>query len=129
MRADGRAIAWGAVIAIGIAVPPILLYQGLHSADVIGDDSPLALVFYVIAMVGFGTGGFVAGSKRPDAPILHGALAALAAFSTVQLISVARQLVRGDDISLLKIVFNALLAYGLGALGGYVAAVRRAPAA
>ena len=126
MRVDPRAVGLGAIVAMALAVPVVLVYQMLLNADVIGDESPLAFVFYVMAMAGFATGGFVAGSKRPEAPLSHGALAGLLAFSTVQLIASTVNLIRGDTLNVLQIVFNAMLASGLGLLGGHLSARRTA---
>jgi putative membrane protein (TIGR04086 family) len=109
-------------------VPPVLLYIALHNADVIGDKSSLALIFYAIAMVGFATGGFVAASKRPDTPLTHGALAAFVGFGLVQAIGVIVIVLRGDAVHWVQVIFNALLSAGLGLIGGLVA-TRRAEAA
>jgi putative membrane protein (TIGR04086 family) len=125
---DWRAVAVGAAVAICLAVPPVLIYIVLHDADVIGDKSSLALIFYALAMIGFATGGFVAASKRPDTPLTHGALAAFAGFALVQAIGVAVIVLRGDTVHWVQIIFNALLSAGLGLLGGLVA-TRRAEAA
>ncbi len=124
VRLDRRAVVLGAVIAGGLAVPPILVYQALYTTDVIGDESSLALVFYAMAMGGFATGGFVAGSKRPDSPLTHGAAAGFLAFAVVQLVASSVALARGDGVSLVKIVFNAMLATALGLVGALVAARR-----
>ncbi len=128
MTIDPRAVVVGAAVAIGVAVPPVLVYQALYNAHVIAKESSWALVFYALAMVGFTLGGFVAGSKRPDTPLTHGAVASFAAFASVQLIAAVVVVVRGDTPSLVKIVFNAMLAAGLGVLGGLLS-TRRVTAA
>ena len=126
LSVDARAIVIGAGVALAVALPPLLVYQALRGADVIGDQSPLALLFYGLMMIGFALGGFVAASKRPDTPLTHGALAAFAAFAAVQLAAAAVILARGDTPGIVKIVFNAMLSAGLGVVGGLVATRRPA---
>jgi hypothetical protein len=122
---DAKAIGLGAVTAIAGAVPPLLVYQGLYNADIIGKESPVALLFYGFMMLGFAFGGFVAGVRAPDAPMSHGALATLAGFLTVQLIAGAVVLARGDSLNIVKIAFNAMLSSGLGVVGGLLSTQRR----
>jgi putative membrane protein (TIGR04086 family) len=121
---DLRAVAVGAAVAIVLALPPLVVFEVLVAANVIDRESSLAVVFFAAQMVAFACGGFVAAAKRPDAPLSHGACAALAGYLTVQLVAVIVILVRGDAVSLVKIVFSALLSAGLGVLGAMVYARR-----
>ncbi len=115
MRVDVRAVTIGAAIALGIAVPAALLGQ------LPGEDSALVFLFFAIILAGCVVGGFVAASKRPDTPLTHGALAALCAYLVVQAIAVILLTVRGEDVPVVVIVFNAFLAASAGLLGGMLA--------
>ena len=96
---------------------------GIISAIVVEDDSSNALfVFYVVIIVGMLAGGFVAGSKRPDAPLTHGAIAAATAYVIAQAIAVVIKAAKGDDVrSPAVYVFNLLLMASIGVVGGFIA--------
>ncbi len=115
------ALAFGAAVAVAIAVPAQLIGQVVVADDADG----LLFAVYVLVLVGFAVGGAAAARRAPDAPLSNAAVAALAAFAAVQAVGVALRLARGDDIPVLAVVFNGLLAYGAGLLGGAVAGRRR----
>jgi putative membrane protein (TIGR04086 family) len=127
VKLDWRAVAFGAVVAIVIAVPPAVLFQALVGADVVDEDSALALPLFLVQMAGFFAGGYVAARKRPDAPFSHGPVAGLAGFLTAQAVAVVFIVARGDTPSIVKIAFGAMLSSVLG-LFGAVAADRGAAA-
>jgi putative membrane protein (TIGR04086 family) len=118
---DRRAVGAGALVALVIAVPPTLVAQALNALDVIDDGSAWLVLFLPIVLAGFFAGGYAAARRSTDTPFAHGALAALLAFVTVQVIGVVRQLVAGDSIAWAGIVFNALLSACVGTLGAMVA--------
>jgi putative membrane protein (TIGR04086 family) len=112
----------GTGIALAIAVPAALVSQALDSGD---NPSGAALaIAFVIVLAAFLFGGLVAGDRAPDAPLTHGALAALLAFALVQGVGTARRAIAGDDINVLAIPFNAMLAGSIGVFGGYLASWR-----
>jgi putative membrane protein (TIGR04086 family) len=121
---DRRAVVAGTSIALAIAVPAALISQLLDTKGTVHDHSGVLAVAFIVVLVGFVAGGFVAGSKRTDAPLANGAMAALLAFAIVQGVGVIRRSITGDDISWLAIPFNGLIAASLGVLGGYVAGRR-----
>jgi putative membrane protein (TIGR04086 family) len=120
---DWRAVRGGATAALVFAVP-----AGIVSAIVVDDDSSNAVfVFYAVIIIGMLAGGFVAGSKRPDAPLTHGALAAGTAYLVAQAITLAVKAARGADLRTPAVyVFNLLLMASIGVVGGYIADRRRA---
>jgi putative membrane protein (TIGR04086 family) len=126
MNIDLRAVTAGAIAALVLAVP-----AGVISAIVVNDDSSNAVfVFYIVIIIGELLGGFVAGSKRPDAPLTHGALAAAVAYVIAQLITVVVKLANGSDLrSPAVYVFNLLLMASIGVVGGYIAERRNASVA
>ncbi|MGH9245895.1 MAG: hypothetical protein ACRD29_16565 [Acidimicrobiales bacterium] len=122
MRLDWRAIGLGMVVAIGIALPLALISQVVADFDdSSGGVSALVYLFFLLVLAGLAIGGFVAGSKRPEVPLTHGILAALAAYVLVQGVALVFILVRGDDVNLPALVFNAGLAAAMGLVGGWIA--------
>ena len=120
---DWRAVRLGAVAALALALP-----AGLIGAVVVNDDSNNGVfVFFVLIMAGMLVGGFVAGSKRPDAPLMHGAVAAVVAYVVAQALTLVVRLLDGSDLrSPVVYVFNTLLMASLGVVGGLVAERRNA---
>jgi gamma-glutamyl:cysteine ligase YbdK (ATP-grasp superfamily) len=72
-------------------------------------------------------GGFVAGSKLPDTPLTHGALAAVVAYALAQTVTVLVRVLADTKLkSPVVYVFNTLLAASFGVVGGLVAERRNA---
>jgi hypothetical protein len=96
-------------------------------ANVIGlaSDSPGWIVFFWIDVVGAGVGGYVAGRRRLDTPLFHGAVSGFAGYVVVAAVGTAINVAGGHGApSPVQVVFAALwLALG-GTLGGYVASWR-----
>src|SRR5213592_2788346 len=89
---DWRAVRLGAVAALALALP-----AGLIGAVVVNDESNNGVfVFFLVIMAGMLVGGFVAGSKRPDSPLTHGAAAAAIAYLAAQVVTVIVRIV-GDN--------------------------------
>jgi hypothetical protein len=122
-KLDWRAVGSGAGAALALALP-----AGLIGAIVVEDDSNNGVfIFFALIMTGMLIGGFVAGSKRPDAPLTHGALAAVVAYTVAQLATSVVRLLDGSDLrSPVVYVFNVLLMASLGVVGGLVAERRNA---
>jgi putative membrane protein (TIGR04086 family) len=115
---DWRAVRAGAIAALVFAIP-----AGVISAIVVDNDSSNGVfAFYVVIIVGMLAGGFVAGSKRPDAPLTHGAVAAAVAYVVSQVVTLAAKAARGSDLrSPAVYVFNLLLMASIGVVGGFIA--------
>jgi hypothetical protein len=113
---DARAIGFGAGVAIAIAVP--VATAGSAIAD---EGSGLGILFAVIALVGFGVGGWIAGSRRPTAPLLHGAIAGLVAAAVAQAAAAGVAVADERDVSAAAVAVNALLAASVGLTGGWLA--------
>jgi len=120
---DWRAVRLGAIAALVLAIP-----AGIISALVVDDDSGNgAFVFYIVIIVGMLAGGFVAGSKRPDAPLTHGALAAATAYLIAQAVTLVVKAIDGADLrSPAVYAFNLLLMASVGIVGAVVAERRNA---
>jgi putative membrane protein (TIGR04086 family) len=121
MRIDRRSVVAGAIVALVFALP-----AGVISAILVEDDSSNAIAVLVI-MIGMLAGGFVAGSKSPDAPLTHGALAAATAYLVAQAITSLVKVAKGSDLrSPTVYAFNLLLMASLGVVGGFIAERRNA---
>lgn len=118
---DVRAVAVGALVTLAIAVPAAIVAQILDEAGSVDDDSSWLMVLFVVILTGMVLGGYVAGSRRPDAPLTNSALAALAAYLLVQAIGAARLLAEGDEVTWVAIPFFALLSAASGMAGGLLA--------
>ena len=123
MSIDWRAVRAGAIVALVFAAPAAIV-----SAIVVDDDSgTVVFVFYVVIIIGMLAGGFVAGSKRPDTPLTHGAVAAATAYVIAQALAVLIKLAKGSDVrSPAVYVFNLLLMASIGVVGGFIAERRNA---
>ncbi|MEY2420954.1 MAG: hypothetical protein QOI95_1021 [Acidimicrobiaceae bacterium] len=120
---DWRAVGAGVVAALVLALP-----AGLIGAVVVDDESNNGVfIFFLVIMAGMLVGGFVAGSKRPDTPLTHGALAAVIAYALAQMVTVLVRVLGDTKLrSPVVYVFNALLMASLGVVGGLVAERRNA---
>jgi len=123
-----RDISWNAVAAGVVAALVFALPAGLVGAVVVDDESNNGVfVFFLVIMLGMLAGGFVAGSKRPDMPMTHGALAGAVAYVIAQTMTVLVRVLDGTDLrSPVVYVFNALFAASLGVVGGRLADRRNA---
>src|SRR6476620_7331294 len=121
MTIDWRSVGAGAIAALVFALPAAIL-----SAIVVEDDSTSAPAVLVI-IIGMLFGGFVAGSKRTDAPLTHGALAAATAYVVAQAATLLVKAAKGSDLrSPVVYVFNLLLMASIGVVGGFIADRRNA---
>jgi putative membrane protein (TIGR04086 family) len=118
VNVDWRAVRAGVVAALIFAAPAAII-----SAIVVEDDSGNGVfAFYVVIIIGMLAGGFIAGTKRPDAPLTHGAIAAALAYVIAQAMAVAIKMAKGDELrSPAVYVFNVLLMACIGIVGGFIA--------
>ena len=121
---DPRAVGAGAVLAIVIALPAALV--GEAAADGEDDPSGLVLLCFVVVLLAFVAGGWLAARRAPEAPFSNGAVAALVGFAVIQLGGVVANLVQDDPVRGASIAFSALLATASGLVGALVATRRPA---
>jgi small basic protein len=120
VKLDLAAVGLGALATMAVGIPVATI-----GSVVLDDDSDLVFFFAALAVIGFLAGGYVAGFRRPDTPMAHGAVAALAGFAVSQAVSAVLQVVRDESVSPVAVVFNALLAANIGLVGGILGAKRR----
>lgn len=110
---------WCLVIAVPAAVVTSVLADNGST-----DQSNWVFLALLAIVVAYLLGGAQAGMRALDAPFLNGATATFAAFAVVQTVGVVLRLIRGDDISIIGIVFNGLLAASFGTVGAWFGARR-----
>lgn len=115
------AVFAGTFVTLAVAVPTALLAQVLDDAGSVDDDSPWLLAAFAVIMLAMAAGGYVAAVRRPDAPLVNSALAAVGAYLVVQIVGAIRLLATGGDVTWAAIPFFALLSAAAGMTGGLVA--------
>jgi len=120
---DVPALVKGAAVAIAVCLPVALVSEIVVDRD---DPSGWAIPLYLGVLVGFVLAGAVASREATAAPLVTGALAALAGFAVIQGIGIVVRLVGDDDVMIATVVFSGLLAYGCGLTGAVVGERRRA---
>jgi putative membrane protein (TIGR04086 family) len=121
VNVDRTAVLAGAKLAVLVAAASIVVAQAITSLT----DSDANLLLYLVLLGGLAAGGRVAGRRRPDAPLTHGALAALSAYVLlIVVITVIRLALDREVADPVSLVFNGLMAASAGIFGGYLALVR-----
>lgn len=126
-RIDWRAVADGAVVIVGVTMPPVIVVRLFKDGDLPGQESNLWVIAVLAMFLGFVLGGHRAARRRLDAPMLHAAVAAASAAGVMASIVIVRRLVAGSGLTVPLVVTLLLLlqiAVSLAVIGGY-AAVRR----
>lgn len=116
-----RSVLVGAAVALAIAIPAAVTAQVLDNSDSVDDNSTWLMVLFAVVVAAMVTGGFVAATRRADAPLTNGAVAALAAYIVVQTVGAVRLVVVGDPVTWTAIPFFALLSTAAGMAGGLLA--------
>ncbi len=111
----------GALMTLLIAVPAAVVTAWL-SDDGATDESNWTLLALLAIVVAYLLGGALAGRAEPLAPFINGAAATLLAFVVIQFVGIVLRLFRGDDVNLVALVFNGLLAASFGTFGAWFGA-------
>ena len=107
---DRRVVGEGALWTLAVALPAVLL-------------APPAL------LVGFALGGFVAGRRRADTPLMHAAAVAAAAFAALVVIGLVRRAVGDGEVTesyVVRLLLLVQICVSTAMLGGWWAARRAA---
>ncbi len=126
VEVDRRVVGRGALCTLAVALPPVWLVSVLWSDDRPGEESKAWLLAPVALLAGFALGGFVAGRRRTDRPLLHAAAAGAAAFAALIAYSVVRRLL-DDGVTgayVVRLLLLAQVCVSVALLGGWVAARR-----
>jgi hypothetical protein len=123
-RIDWRAVADGAVVSVVVTLAPTLVVRFLKRSDLDGQESNLWVVAVVALLVGFALGGRRAARRRMDAPLLHAAASAAAAFVPLTALAVIRAVFVGKGLTVPLVVTLLLLlqiTVSMAVIGGYLA--------
>jgi hypothetical protein len=119
-------ISWGSVragaaLSLAVILVTMVLFELVDASVGIGRGSNWVFLFYALALIGLVAGGRRAARRRPDAPLLHGVLAVLAAYGVVAVIGLVLRVTTDRDIDPVALAFNALMAASAGILGTVLA--------
>ena len=120
-RVDWKAVAMGAVVTIAVGV----LASVVAAVIDLPKDSNGWFVFFWIDVIGAGVGGFIAGRRRLDMPLMHGALVGACSYVVIALFATTITLVSGHAGPGIAQVLFAILWLALGGtIGGWAASWR-----
>ncbi len=114
---DLPAVRRGALLCLLVATPAAVISALLADNESGTDQSNWVYVALLAIVAAYLAGGAVAGKAARESPFANGAAAAFMAFAVVQIIGIVIRLARGDDVSLIALAFNSLLAASIGAVG------------
>jgi len=111
----------GAMMCLVIAVPAVIVLSSLTDD---GNDDPSNWVFLplIAVVIAYLLGGALAGRAVPTAPFINGAAATFLAFLLVQTLFVILRVARGDDVNIIALIFNGMLAACFGTFGAWFGA-------
>lgn len=114
---DWRAVGAGAALALAVVVVTMVAVEVVDATVGIGAGSNWVFLFYLVALGGLAAGGRLAARRRPDAPLVHGLLAALTAYAAVAILGMVVRLTVEKGPDPVALAFNALMAASAGILG------------
>ena len=116
LRIDWEVVLGGAALGVAVAVPAIVL------GATIARDSNYVILLYVVLMGGLVAAGRYAAGHHLEAPLVHGALAALTAYAVIEVVVVVARAVasqRWPDA--LALIFNGFMSASAGIFGALIA--------
>jgi len=118
---DWKAVGAGAVITVAVGVMASVVAAIID----LPKDSNGWFVFFWVDVIGAAAGGYVAGRRRLETPLLHGALVGACSYVVIGVFATTVTLVAGHaGPGVAQVLFAVLwLALG-GTIGGYVASWR-----
>jgi len=116
-RLDYGAVAIGAGVGIAVLAAAAVVANLAGAAD---DDAPFLVVALLVSgvLTGLGAAGWTTARRCSSAPLVHGAVAALAAVVAAEAVVLLRQLVRDESVAWAPAVTWLLLGLAAGLAGG-----------
>jgi len=120
-RVDWKAVAMGSVVTIDVGI----LASVIAAVVDLPKDSNGWFVFFWIDVIGASVGGFIAGRRRLDTPLMHGALVGACSYVVIAAFATTITLVSGHAGPSVAQVLFAILWLALGCMiSGWVASCR-----
>ena len=116
-----QALWRGAVSALVVVLPVGVLNQYLVSSGELSGVSPVAILFWLLILLGGASGGWAVIRLSPQAPLPYAAGASAIAYLIVQSIGVILRLIGNKPIGWLGYPLLALFMATCGTLGGLYA--------
>ena len=123
------AIFSGAALAVAVSLAVIGAWQVVRGVLGVTSRSNLVFLFYLVILGGLTAGGKRAGRLRTDAPLTHGALAAIAAYALVAALTSAIRAATGQGTDPVEVIFHGFMSASAGILGGLLSTRRAQPSA
>jgi uncharacterized membrane protein YeaQ/YmgE (transglycosylase-associated protein family) len=121
MGLDWTAIRAGGSVCLVFAVPFTFIAAWLTRDD---RESGWAGLMLLASIGGFVLGsGVAAWRQRRSMPLAHGAVTALIAYGSAQLVFMVFRLLRGRDVNVLNLLFSLTVVTAVGLIGGSLGAV------
>ena len=124
-QVDGRAVRVGAAVALVVGVVAVLAYQLVDAVAHFTEESNWVFAFFAVVAAGWVAGGGVAARRRPDAPLTHGALAAIAGYAGLALVVTVISAATGGGVPFWTLVLLLTIAAFCGIVGALAGAFRR----
>ena len=120
-RIDWKAVAIGSVVTVAVGVLASLVAAVID----LPKDSNGWFVFFWIDVIGAGVGGFIAGRRRLDMPLMHGAVVGACSYVVIAAFATTITVVSGHARPSVAQVMFAILWLTLGGtIGGWIASSR-----
>ncbi len=115
---DWSAVRVGVIVGIAILLPATIITSVLLDRDA---SPSWVVLFQFVTVLGFAAAGWVTGTRRPDTPIFHGAVAGLTTWAIIQGVGIVRRLAVGETINWLALVVAAFYAIAIAVSGAVFA--------
>ena len=116
-RIAWRTVAVGAAMAL-VTLAMLVVVVAIAKVD---GASNWVFLFYAGGLAGLAAGARLAASRRPEAGLAHGLLAALLAYAVFAVVVVVARVVLDRGLDVVALTFNALLAGSAGIVGTMIA--------
>ena len=116
-----QALWRGTITALVVVLPVGILNQYLVSSGELSGVSPIAIIFWLLILLGGASGGWAVIRLSPRAPLPYAAAASALAYLIVQSIGVIIRLLGNEPIGWLGYPLLALMMATCGTLGGMYA--------
>ncbi|HWW53047.1 MAG TPA: hypothetical protein VNY84_04730 [Acidimicrobiales bacterium] len=120
LRLDWRAVGAGAAVDLVLFLPLVVGVTILKHHDIATQESYVWIVAAMAIFVAPAVGGGVAGRRRPDTPLTHGAASSGLASLAYVVVRVVDGAIRGQQPGAGLLVVFVIASVSMGMVGGYI---------